>query len=77
MTLRTTRDLQPNGAGAQLYLTDDVVSDSSFPLPIGGECTVQTIPHRAVVVLPGDADPSFPLQFDDPHRIARHPTDPD
>lgn len=77
MTLRTTRDLQQNGAGGQLYFPDDVVADSSFPLPIGGECTVQTIPHRAVVLLPDAVEPEFPLQFDDPSRIARHPTDPD
>jgi len=77
VTLRTTRELQPNDPGGQLYLPAEIVGDSAFPLDRAAECTVQTIPHRAVVVFPGDADPSFPLQFDDPQRLVRQPTDID
>jgi len=76
VTLHTTRDLQPNDPGGQLYLPQDVVADSAFPLTLADECTVQTVPHRADVLLPGAVEPEFPLQFRDPNRIARHPTDP-
>ena len=69
--LDASRPLRNHGQGAQLYLVDDLVTDSSFPLDPGGECLVQVIPHRAVILFPVDADPDWPLTFRDPNR----PTD--
>lgn len=77
MPLQVTQTLRPNGGGGQVYIPADVVADSAFPFDRGEECIVQTIPNNAVLLLPGDREPEFPLTFNDPHRIANQPTNPD
>lgn len=74
--LSDDRLLRAHGAGAQLYLTDDLVDETVFPLTPGGECLVQTIPNRMVLLLPADIEPEYPLTIRDPHRFETIDPDP-
>lgn len=39
--------------GARLYIPSKIVSDSQFPLEIGGEVTVKIDPEKRVLIVSG------------------------
>lgn len=70
MTLLDVRPTWPNGTGVQIYLRGRMVTDSGFPLDLGGDVICQTIPGKAVVLMPAGDPPAYPVDI-----TAREPSE--
>ena len=69
--LRETRPLTENGRGGNLYLGAEFLRQLVCPLTPGSPVIAQTIPHTAVVLLPGE--PDYPVEIT-VHDPAQHQT---
>lgn len=63
VTLLDARDTRAHGSGVDLYLTDRMARDSTFPFEPGATVVCQTVPNQAVVILPANTKLRYPVEL--------------
>jgi len=74
--LEMTGELRPNAGGAQLYFEKAFRSHPGFPLECEHDVRAIAVPNEAVVLLPEQREPNYPLSLTvhDPQSYSFEPT---